>query len=174
MGLLTTNGNQAHNGSGGMSYTHDLPNENKICTDLKDFWGFTESQEFTMVGPEQHWEFVQKHEKSVADCFGLTSYGCCEPVEDKLKYVLTFDSVSGGFPYLRGRILKSVLRESGKKRCIPGSPYPSYYLNHYKTDNTEFMERYIKNMLNQTKNNCAEILLKDTHTCQNDPMRFNA
>lgn len=173
MGLLTTNGNQAYNGSGGMSYTHDLPNENKVCTDLKDFWGFTESQEFTMVGPEQHWEFVQKHEKSVADRFGLTSYGCCEPVEDKLKYVLTFDCIRRISVSPWADIEKCAER-IGKKTVYSWKPNPSYYLNNYKPDDTKFMEDYIKNMLNHTKNNCTEIVLKDTHTCQNDPMRFNA
>ena len=173
MGLLTTNGNQAYNGSGGMSYTHELPNENRVCTDLKEFWGFTESQEFTMVGPEQHWEFVQKHEKRVADRFGLTSYGCCEPVEDKLKYVLSFDCIRRISVSPWADIEKCAER-IGQKTVYSWKPNPSYYLNNYTPDNKTFMEGYIKHMLNHTKNNCAEIVLKDTHTCQNDPMRFQA
>ena len=54
-GLLTCNGNQAYSGSGGQTYTHEIPNDDSVCTDLKNFFGMTESQEFTMVGPEQHW-----------------------------------------------------------------------------------------------------------------------
>ena len=173
MGLLTCNGNQAYNGSGGMSYTHELPNENKVCTDLKDFWGFTESQEFTMVGPEQHWDFVQKHEKCIGDRFGLHSYGCCEPAENKLKNELTFESIRriSVSPWAD---IEKCSERIGKKVVYSWKPNPSYYLNNYLPDNTEFMEGYIKNMLTKTRDNCAEIVLKDTHTCQNDPMRFNA
>ena len=63
----------------------------------------------------------------------------------------------------------------GKDYVYSWKPNPSYYLNNYMPDKTEFMEGYVKNMLNVTKDkNCVEIVLKDTHTCQNDPMRFNA
>ena len=92
-GLLTCNGNQAYSGSGGQSFTHELPNDDRVCTDLKDFFGFTESQEFTMVGPEQHWEFVMQHEKKVADRFGLTAYGCCEPADNKLPYIFKIEPI---------------------------------------------------------------------------------
>lgn len=173
MGLLTHNGNQAYNGSGGQGYTHQLPEDNKVCRDLKDFWGFTESQEFTMVGPEQHWEFVMQHEKRISDRFGLASYGCCEPIEDKLKYVFQFDTMRriSVSPWAD---IKKCAEGIGKKAVYSWKPNPSYYLNNYSPKETEFMERYIKGMLNQTKDNCTEIVLKDTHTCQNDPMRFGA
>ena len=45
-----------------------------------------------MVGPKQHWEFVQVHEKKIADRFGLSAYGCCEPIEDKLEYIKSFET----------------------------------------------------------------------------------
>lgn len=173
MELLTTNGNQAYNGSGGMSYTKQLPNENRVCKDLKEFWGFSESQEFTMVGPEQHWEFAQKHEKTLADRFGLYSYGCCEPVENKLKYIMDFNGIRriSVSPWAD---IPRCSEQIQQKAVYSWKPNPSYYLNNYSQDNKDLMENYIKNMLTQTKNNCAEIILKDTHTCQHDPMRFES
>ena len=173
-GLLTVNGNQAYSGSGGQTYTRELPNDDSVCTDLKQFFGMTESQEFTMVGPEQHWDFVMKHEKKVADRFGLTAYGCCEPADDKLDYIFQFDTMRriSVSPWAN---VEKCSERIGQKAVYSWKPNPSYYLNNYKPDDTEFMEGYVKHMLNVTKDkNCVEIVLKDTHTCQNDPMRFNA
>lgn len=172
-GLLTVNGNQAYSGSGGQTFTHELPGDDSVCTDLKDFFGFTESQEFTMVGPEQHWEFVMKHEKKVADRFGLTAYGCCEPADNKLDYIFRFDTMRriSVSPWAD---VEKCSAGIGQKAVYSWKPNPSLYLSNYLPDKTEFMENYVKNMLNHTKDNCAEIILKDTHTCQNDPMRFGA
>lgn len=172
-GLLTCNGNQAYSGSGGQSFTHELPNDDSVCTDLKNFFGFTESQEFTMVGPEQHWEFVMQHEKKVADRFGLTAYGCCEPADNKLPYIFKIEPIRriSVSPWAD---VEKCAAGIGKKAVYSWKPNPSYYLNNYLPDNTEFMEGYVKHMLNNTKENCAEIILKDTHTCQNDPERFGS
>ncbi len=172
-GLLTCNGGQAYRGSGGQSFTHELPNDDSVCTDLKDFFGFTESQEFTMVSPEQAWEFVMQNEKRIADRFGLTSYGCCEPVEDKLKYIFRFETMRSISVSPWADIEKCAER-IGQKAVYSWKPMPSYYLDDYRPDDTKFMEEYVKNMLNHTKDNCVEIVLKDTHTCQNDPMRFGS
>lgn len=173
-GLLTVNGNQAYSGSGGQTYTHEIPGDDSVCTDLKNFFGMTESQEFTMVGPKQHWEFVQVHEKKIADRFGLSAYGCCEPIEDKLEYIKSFETLRRISVSPWADIQKCSDR-MGKDYVYSWKPNPSYYLNNYTPDNTEFMEGYVKNMLNVTKDkNCVEIVLKDTHTCNNDPMRFGS
>ncbi len=173
-GLLTVNGNQAYSGSGGQTYTHELPGDDSVCTDLKQFFGMTESQEFTMVGPEQHWEFVQKHEKRIADRFGLTAYGCCEPIEDKLEYIRQFECLRRISVSPWADVQKCSDR-MGRDFVYSWKPNPSIYLNNYTPDKTEYMEAYVKNVLNITKDkNCLEIVLKDTHTCNQDPMRFGA
>lgn len=172
-GLLTVNGNQAYSGSGGQAFTHELPGDDSVCTDLKDFFGFTESQEFTMVSPEQHWEFVMQHEKRIADRFGLTAYGCCEPVDNKLQDILQFKTIRriSVSPWAD---VKKCADQIGRKAVYSWKPNPSFYINNYLPDQTDFMENYVKHMLRNTKDNCAEIVLKDTHTCQKDPIRFGS
>ena len=149
-GLLTVNGNQAYSGSGGQTYTHELPGDDSVCTDLKQFFGMTESQEFTMVGPEQHWDFVQKHEKRIADRFGLTAYGCCEPIEDKLEYIRQFECLRRISVSPWADVQKCSDR-MGKDFVYSWKPNPSIYLNNYTPDQTEYMEGYVKNVLNITK-----------------------
>lgn len=173
MDLLEINNRQGYNGSGGMNYTHDLPKEPGGGKNLKNFWGFTESQEFTLVGPEMHYEFVMQYEQRIAERFGLASYGCCEPIEDKLIYVLNFKNMRriSVSPWAN---IEACSERIGQKAIYSWKPNPSYYLNNYTPDNDEFMEGYLKSMLQVTKNNCAEIILKDTHTCHNDPAKFGS
>lgn len=171
MDLLEVNNRQGYNGSGGMNYTHDLPKEPGGAKNLKNFWGFTESQEFTLVGPEMHNEFVMQYEKRVAQRFGLASYGCCEPIENKLEYVFDFGNIRriSVSPWANVELCAERI---GKKAVYSWKPNPSYYLNTYSPDDEEFMEGYLKNVLNVAKDNCLEFILKDTHTCHNDPEKF--
>ena len=169
MGLLEINNRQGYNGSGGMSYTHDLPREPGGSKNLKNHWGFTESQEFCVVGPKQHYEFVQRYEATFAKRFGLISYGCFELLEDKLTPVLEFPNIRriSVSPWAD---IKKCASQIGKKAVYSWKVNPSYFINNFHQ--RTFFESMIKNMLEDTKDNCTEIILKDTGTCQNDPERF--
>lgn len=169
MGLLEVNNTQGYSGSGGMTYTHDLPKEPGGGKNLKNFWGFTESQEFCVVGPEKHYEFVMQYEKTFAERFGLISYGCCEPIENKLKYVLDFPGIRriSVSPWAN---IEQCAEKIGDKAVYSWKLNPSLFINNF--DDKEKFAEYIKDMLEKTKNNYAEIILKDTGTCQNDPERF--
>ncbi len=80
--LLSPNSGGTYVGSGGYGYTDELPPEDlagKVrCQDL---WGFTESQESVGVAPAMYEEFIYPYEKPIMERFGLTCYGCCEPVD---------------------------------------------------------------------------------------------
>ena len=171
MGLLESSNTQGYNGTGGMCYTHDLPKEPGGGKSLKNVWGSTASQEFTMVGPEMHAEFVMQYEQRISERFGLASYGCCDAIEDKLKYVLDFKTIRriSVSPWAD---IDLCAERIGKKAIYSWKPNPAYFLNSYSAADEKFMEDYLKKMLNATKNNCAEIILKDTHTCFNDPAKF--
>jgi hypothetical protein len=83
-GLLSLNNDGTYVGSGGYGFTGELPQEDfagKVrCRDL---WGFSESQETVNVSPAMYEEFVFPHEKPIMDRFGLTCYGCCEPLHGR-------------------------------------------------------------------------------------------
>ena len=83
-----------------------------------------------MVGPKQHWEFVQVHEKKIADRFGLSAYGCCEPIEDKLEYIKSFETLRRISVSPWADIQKCSDR-MGKDYVYSWKPNPSYYLNNY-------------------------------------------
>jgi hypothetical protein len=59
------------------------------CVRLKDLWGRGESQEFQGVGPAQYEEFLLDYQKPILERFGLTYYGCCEDLTNKVGLVLS-------------------------------------------------------------------------------------
>ncbi len=87
-GLLSLNNDGTYVGSGGYGFTDELPQKDftgKVrCRDL---WGFTESQETVHVSPAMYEEFVFPREKPIMERFGLTCYGCCEPLHGRWKTV---------------------------------------------------------------------------------------
>ncbi len=86
--LLSLNNDGTYVGSGGYGYTDELPppdfNGKVRCQDM---WGFTESQESVGVSPKMYEEFIFPYEKPIMDRFGLTCYGCCEPLHSRWNVV---------------------------------------------------------------------------------------
>jgi len=83
-GVLSLNNDSTYIGSGGHGITDELPQPDfagKVrCADM---WGFTDSQETVNVSPRMYEEFVFPHEQPIMQRFGLTCYGCCEPLHDR-------------------------------------------------------------------------------------------
>ena len=86
MGLLTRNDDNTRIGSGGFGHTSDLPSKNYDSSHVHpiDMWGCATAQIFSSVSPKMHWEFALKHEMRWLERWGLTYYGCCEPLDIKL------------------------------------------------------------------------------------------
>ena len=83
-GLLSLNNDGTYVGSGGFGFTDELPQADfagrvRPC----DMWGFTESQETLHVSPAMYEEFIFPNEKPIMERFGLTCYGCCEPLHGR-------------------------------------------------------------------------------------------
>ncbi len=60
-------------------FTNELP-DGLPGAALKDCWVFMDSQETAAISPAMFKDLVFPYYKKVMDCFGLVSYGCCEPV----------------------------------------------------------------------------------------------
>ena len=86
MNLLTMNDDNERNGSGAYGYTSELPGEDydPAWPRPKNMWGSATAQIFSEVSPEMHWEFALRHEMRWLERWGLTYYGCCEPLDIKM------------------------------------------------------------------------------------------
>ncbi len=88
MGVLTLNNT-------GLMACDDLPQKDydgKVAR-LRDLWGRGESQEFQGVSPKQHEEFLLRYQKPILERFGLTFYGCCEDLTNKIGLILSIPNL---------------------------------------------------------------------------------
>ena len=69
--------------------TWDLPVKDidKDVITAKDIWCRSMAQVFSMVSPQMHDEFDLQYTKRLFDRCGLSYYGCCEPLHDKIPYL---------------------------------------------------------------------------------------
>jgi hypothetical protein len=80
---------------------------------LRDLWGRGESQEFQGVSPAQHEEFLLRYQKPILERFGISFYGCCEDLSQKIPLILSI-------PNLR-RFVCSPWTDIGKLAAAVGS-----------------------------------------------------
>ncbi len=173
LGLLSFNNNNAYQNSGGNGYTDELPLPDADPDRVRpcDMWASAEAQEMAQVSPEHHAEFILAYEKRLLAPFGLTGYGCCEDLTRKLDIVF-------GIPRIR-RI--SISPWSDVARCaaklkggyiFSWKPNPAHLVGEF---NAQAVRSYIRQTLDATRacGSVLEMVLKDTHTCEQHPERFD-
>ena len=88
LNLLALNSNAAGAITQGMGecFTAELPGPdcNPAAVQPRDMWGGATAQILAAVSPAMHDEFALRHERRWLDQFGLTAYGCCEPLHQKV------------------------------------------------------------------------------------------
>ncbi len=88
LNLLTSNNDNTRVGSGGYGYTSALPTPDAAASlpalRAQHLWGCATAQIFSEVSPKMHWEFALQHEMRWLQRWGLTYYGCCEPLDIKM------------------------------------------------------------------------------------------
>ena len=85
--LLALDCNNTRIGSGGYGYTNDLPGADFDPSHVKphNMWGCSNAQIFSEVSPQMHWDFAIEHDLKWLERWGLTYYGCCEPLAGKME-----------------------------------------------------------------------------------------
>jgi len=84
--LLSLDCDNTRIGSGGYGYVSGLPGKDFDPDWVRphNMWGCSNAQIFSEVSPEMHWEFALRHDFRWLERFGLTYYGCCEPLQNKI------------------------------------------------------------------------------------------
>jgi len=168
-GLFSLNNDGTHVGSGGLGWTHELPQpdfDGRIRT--CDMWGFAESQETIGISPQMFADFVFPYQLPILERFGLNCYGCCEPLERRWHIVQQI-------PNLR-RVSVSPWADRAKMAELLGDRY-IYSIKPSPTDLAmdAFDENIIRAKLREdlrTTRDCrVEMVMKDIHTIRNDPQR---
>ena len=171
LGLLEAGACNVRVGSGAYGYTKELPSdpaerENCNCADL---WGCGNAQIFSEVSPDMHWEFSLKHEMRWLDRWGMTYYGCCEPLHLKIGIMkrirnLRKISVSPWFDIPKG------LELGAGDYVLSVKPNPAILAEDGLNETRARQE--IRTLLDQAEGCQVEFIMKDISTVNNDPPRL--
>ncbi len=171
--LLTLDNGNHLAGAGSFGFTNELPTEQYKKTrhiTTKDLWINMNSQESVGISPSMYEEFVYPSFERVAKLFGLTYYGCCEPVheiwESNLKDLPNLRKVSIS-PWCDEKYMGQRLK--GSKTIYSRKPSPNY-IGVGKFDEPAFRE-HIAYTLDQAKGCQTEIIFRDIYTLTNEPWK---
>ncbi len=169
--LISLNNDRTFHYTGGVGYTDLLPqpdydpNKVRLC----DVWGAAEAQEFSEVSPEMHEEFVLKYERELLEPFGLNGYGCCDDLSAKLDNVLKIRNLRrvAVCPWADIAKFTPILQ---KNYIMTWKPQPMPLA--YDTFDEQAVRRELEQGLTKANGGVIELVLRDTHTCKNEPERF--
>ena len=171
LNLWASNNNNTRVGSGGYGFTSSLPSSGGLSTGapLKALWGCGNAQIFSCVSPEMHWEYSLKHEMRWLSHFGLTYYGCCEPLSGKmdiLKRIPNLRKISMS-PWAD---LSEAAGHAGGQYVLSCKPNPAIFAS--KTLNMGEARQQIDGIMKQTKGQPVEIVMKDISTVSYVPQNL--
>ena len=170
--LLSLNNRNDYIGSGSLGYTLELPRRHMKSSEpirTKDLWGLSESQETVGVSPGMFAEFIFPYQLSVIERFGLSYYGCCEPIHSR------WNSISK-IPNLRKVSVspwcdETLMAEAcGSKYIYCRKPNPAI-ISREQFDEQAIRED-IRTTLRTARNCRVELVMKDVHTVANQPHRM--
>ncbi|OPZ31556.1 MAG: hypothetical protein BWZ02_00156 [Lentisphaerae bacterium ADurb.BinA184] len=171
LGLLATGDGNWRVGSGGLGCTTELPPPDCDPAHVRpaDQWGCSTGQIFSEVSPDMHWEFCLQYEKPYMERFGLSYYGCCEPLHRKvgiLRRVKNLRKISIS-PWAD---LEVAAREIGTDYVISFKPNPAYLAHdHWQP---ELVREYLRSSLERLRGCRVEVILKDISTIRGEPRRL--
>ncbi len=165
--LLSLNNDGTYVGSGGYGYTDELPpsgfNGKVRCNHM---WGFTESQESVGVSPKMYEEFIFPFEKPIMDRFGLTCYGCCEPLHTRWSIVKQHHrlrrvscSAWANLPKMAAYLEDNFILSLKPNPAVLAVPNPDW----------NGIRSYLRSAIETARGCCLEIIMKDNHTLSNCP-----
>jgi hypothetical protein len=171
LGLLDVSNGNHRVGSGGLGITDELPGpENRPeRVTPKHQWGTAAAQIFSEVSPDMHEEFSLQYERPYMERFGLTCYGCCEPLHRKigiLRSVSNLRRISMS-PFVD---VEMAAEEVGADYVFSRKPNPAVLAS--ETWNPDEARRELVDCLEKTRGCRLELIMKDIHTVREEPQRL--
>ncbi len=154
-------------GSGGIGFTNELPGDDfagKVGT--RHLWALAESQVTVGISPDMFAEFIFPYQKRVMERFGLTCYGCCEPMDNRIDLVKTVKNLRrvSVSPWANKPIMAEKLGHD-YVYSLKVSPTP---LSMPSLDE-DHVRKELRVQLQAAKGCCLELIMKDNHTLGKNP-----
>ena len=167
--LFTLNNGNDYIGSGGCGFTKSLPAEDysgNVRT--KDQWCLLESQESVSMSPKMFRDYIFPYQLEISKRFGLTYYGCCEPVHDRYETIAQIQnlrtlSVSPwcDMPQLADKLDRELV--------LACKPSPACIANGFEE---EALKQHVLSASDAFKGHTIEYVMKDVHTIGGDISRI--
>jgi len=171
LNLLTRNDDNTRIGSGAYGYTRELPGSPYDAAHPlpHNLWGCATAQIFSGVSPEQHWEFALRHEMRWLERWGLTYYGCCEPLDIKVGILrripnLRKVSMSPWVDVARGA------RGIGRDYVFSYKPTPALLAEDDWRPG--LARKMLREALDKSRGCNVEVIMKDISTVRYQPKRL--
>ncbi len=170
LNLLDCGADNTRVGSGGYGYTKALPAAGFDPDRVRaiDTWGCSNAQIFSEVSPAMHWEFALQHDLDWLARWGLTYYGCCEPLDlkvDILRRVPNLRKISMNYRIQVERAIDQV----GGDYVFSYKPNPAWLAE--ARWRPEQARRELVELLERARGCHIELILKDISTVAYDPRR---
>jgi hypothetical protein len=171
LNLLSLNNYNIRVGSGAYGYCEELPRPgyDPLKAGTKDLWGCATAQIFVGVSPEMHEEFALQYEKKWAERFGLFYYGCCEPLDKKIKILEKIPNLRkiSMSPWAD---LSNAAEQINKRYVISLKPSPGILVG--SNWSPDAARRYLREKLSEARGHNIEIVMKDISTVSYEPKRL--
>jgi hypothetical protein len=173
LGVWASNNSPVRVGSGGYGLVSrlDAQERHPVNCPTDQMWGCGNAQIFSSVSPQMHWQFSLQYEMDWLKQFGLTYYGCCEPLSGKM-------DMMDRIPNLR-KVSMSPWNhfEAAAERCrgkyvMSCKPSPAVFAGDSFDEGDA--KKAILNILNATKGCSIELIMKDISTLRYKPDRLHA
>ncbi len=172
MNLLSLDALNCRVGSGGYGYSSELPGDDYDPDAVKphNMWGCSNSQIFAAVSPEMHWEFAIEHDLRWLERWGMTYYGCCEPLDgkmDMLRRIANLRKISVS-PWCDSR---RAVEQMGADYVMSRKPNPAILAEgEWRPDQAR---RELVEFMEATDRRChVELIMKDISTVRYQPRRL--
>lgn len=172
MGMLDVGNGNWRVGSGGLGITDELPASNpdghRIST--REQWGCATAQIFSEVSPAMHEEFALQYERPLMERFGLTYYGCCEPLHKKIDLLRTVGNLRkiSMSPWIN---LDEAADKMAADYVFSFKPNPAHLA--MGAFDAGMVRSYLEGAAKKTRRNRVEFILKDITTVCNQPRRID-
>ncbi|MCE5255556.1 MAG: hypothetical protein LLF89_01765 [Spirochaetaceae bacterium] len=171
--LLSLDCNNTRVGSGGYGYVSDLPGKDFDPGKVRpaNMWGCSNAQIFSSVSPEMHWEFAMEHDLRWLSRWGLTYYGCCEPLDRKMNLLRRIPNLRK-ISVSPWNDLPVILGEIGSDFVASIKPNPACFLDSNWDAGTVYSGLAEKVACAAQNRTPSEIIMKDISTVQYHPERL--
>lgn len=152
-----------------MTYADDLPDPAFGVKNVKttQLWNFTAAQEFALIGPEHHEEFLLRYQLPIMEMYGLVAYGCCEDLTRKIAMLRQIPNLRriAVSPFAK---VAACAEAIGRDYTISYRPNPALLASGYRRD---AVKAQLAKDFDLLKDSFFDITLKDVETVEGDPRR---